>query len=422
MIKKILLQHLQERNLLVSLNYIERLLVEVKENLLNTDLIKIITGPRRAGKSVCGFLLLKNKNFAYVNFDDETLLKNYNEDELIEAIHQVYSGFEYIFFDEIQNIIGWELLVNKLHRRKYNLVITGSNARLLSKELASSLTGRYIAIEILPFGFKEICKIKTVSTDNIQTLTPSQRGEILSLAFTYLNSGGFPECVANQAIQKTYLDALFDSIIYKDVIKRFNIRNTNQISDLAVYLLSNFTNLFTYNNLCEELGFKSVTSVQKYIKYLEEPYLFITLSRYSYKTGIQHKTAKKSYIIDNGFIKARTIEFSPNYGRLLENLICIELIRRGFRPNIELFYYQTKNQLEIDFLIRKNIQTEMLIQVCYDISNPKTLKRELNALLVASCELNVSNLFLITWDIEQDYSENSTSIKIVPFWKFALQT
>jgi len=420
MIKNILLQHLHERNQLVSQNYIERLSEEEKKNLLETKLIKIITGPRRAGKSVCGFLLLKNSNFAYINFDDDTLLKNYNEDSLIEAIHQVYNGFQYIFFDEIQNIPNWELLVNKLFRRNYNIVLTGSNANLLSKELATSLTGRYLTIEILPFSFEEYCFFKLKKKIKSEYLIPSERGEILSLASNYLNNGGFPECIENPNIQKSYLSSLFDSIIYKDIVKRYNIRNANQMNELAMYFLTNYTNLYTFNSLSKELNFNSLTSVIKYTKYLEEPYLFVSLSRFSFKISSQNKSAKKCYIIDNGFIKARSFEFSPNYGRLLENLVFIELIRKKYRPDLELFYYKTKNNLEIDFLIRQNITIQAIIQVAYDLSNEKTLKREITALVTASKELNITNLILVSWDIEQIYIEKNLNIKIIPYWKFAI--
>jgi len=412
MIKDILLQHRHERDQFVSQNYIDRLSGDEKVKFLETSLIKIIVGPRRAGKSVCGFLLLRDRNFAYVNFDDEVLLKNYNEDSLIEAIHQVYTGFNYVFFDEI--------LVNKLHRRNYNIVLTGSNARLLSKELATSLTGRYVAIEIFPFSFKEYYYFKLKKEAEIENLIPSQKGEILSLAFDYLNDGGFPECINNQAIQKTYLSTLFDSIVYKDIVKRFNIRNTNQISDLAIFFLSNFTNSYTFNSICNELNFNSVTSVQKYTEYLEEPFLFVNLSRYSYKMGIQKKSARKTYIIDNGYIKARYFQFSPNYGRLLENLMCIELMRLGYMPDLELFYYKTKNDLEIDFVIRKNNMISALVQVAYDVSNQKTFYREINALSTAAKELKVDKLFLISWDFEQQHIVKDMTINILPYWKFAL--
>jgi predicted AAA+ superfamily ATPase len=347
-------------------------------------------------------------------------LKNYDEDSLIEAIHQVYNGFEYVFFDEIQNIPNWELLVNKLHRRNYNLILSGSNARLLSKELSTSLTGRYIAIEIFPFSLKEYCYLKLNNVPETENMLPSQKGEILSLAFNYLNDGGFPECVYNPAIQKTYLSTLFDSIIYKDIVKRFNIRNSNQISDLAIYLLSNFTCPYTFNSICDELNFNSVASVQKYSGYLEEPFLFVSLSRFSYKMTVQKKSARKSYIIDNGFIKARSFQFSPNYGRLLENLVCLELMRQGFLPNLELFYYRTKNDLEIDFIIRKNNIIIALLQVAYDISSQKTFKRETIALSTAAKELKVDQLYLISWDFEQKYEINNLNINVVPFWKFAL--
>jgi predicted AAA+ superfamily ATPase len=183
-------------------------------------------------------------------------------------------------------------------------------------------------------------------------------------------------------------------------------------------LLANYTNLFSFNQLKEDLSFNSVASVQKYIRFLSEPYLFINLTRYLSKVKLQQKSAKKSYIIDNGFIQASSFELSPNYGRLLENVIFIELLRRNFNPELDLFYYRTRNDREIDFVCRKGYLVEQLIQVCYDISNPKTLKREIDALTEASSELNCKNLLLINWNREEVMIKEDLNIKLIPAYKW----
>ncbi|MBU0489425.1 MAG: ATP-binding protein [Bacteroidetes bacterium] len=420
--KSILLQHKEERDLLAAGNYIERSSPDARSSFLESSLIKIITGPRRCGKSVYAFLLLQNTNFAYANFDDDQLLRNFKEDTFIEAIHQIYGDFSHVFFDEIQNLPNWELLVNKLHRRKYNVVLTGSNARMLSRELATALTGRYISMELMPFSLTEMIDWRYTGEVPASESTPKQRGEILSFALNYLKNGGFPESAINPELRKPYLSTLFDSVIYKDIVKRFNVRNASQLNDLAVYLLCNYSSLYSYQSLSRELQFRSVESLRKYIHFLEETYLFFSVPRFSFKMKTQDNSARKVYVIDNGFIAARSFEFSPNYGRLLENLVAIELLRRTSDEVYKLFYYRTTNNLEVDFLIKENNKIKSLIQVAWDISSPKTLKREVQALIKASQELQVNNLIIITWDDEKVIMEGQFTISVIPFWKFALFT
>ena len=166
------------------------------------------------------------------------------------------------------------------------------------------------------------------------------------------------------------------------------------------------------------MNFSSVSTVQKFVGYLSEPYLFLNLTRYSTKIKLQQKSPKKSYVIDNGFIQARSFELSPNNGRLLENLVFIELLRRSYKPELDLFYYKTRNDREIDFVCRKGHRVEQLIQVSYDITNPRTLKRELDALIEAADELNCENLLLITWDKEEVIKKNELEIKLLPASKW----
>ncbi len=412
LVKNIIIQQKEERDLLLSLKYINRLKEDAIADYLNSGLIKLITGPRRAGKSVLALQLLKNKKFAYLNFDDDLLLKNFDENTVIQTLNEVYSGYGYILLDEIQNLPNWELWVNKLYRRGANIVLTGSNSKLLSHELASALTGRFVQIAVFPFSFTEAIQVSNLKITDENDITPSQKGNILNFLANYLQNGGYPETVLNPTLLKNYLSSLFDSILLKDILKRFRIRQTQQLYDLANYLLTNYTNPYTSNQLKTELNFNSVTTVQKFIDYLEEPYLFVNLTRYSSKIKNQQKSPRKIYIIDNGFIKARSFELSPNFGRLLENLIFVELLRRNYRPGLDLFYYHTRNKREIDFLLRKGHRTEQLIQVCYDLSHQKTLKREISALKEASDELSCNRLLIITWDKEEIIESNGLRIEV----------
>lgn len=420
MIKGIIKQQHEERVILLNQHYIKRIDDALIADYLGIKLIKLITGPRRAGKSVLALQLLQDNNFAYLDFDDDLLLKHFDEDAVIQAINEIYFGYKYLLLDEIQNLPNWELWVNKLYRRGVNLIVTGSNAKLLSHEMASSLTGRYVQISVFPFSFAEVMRFHEIAIPTQTEPTPIEMGNILNQLNGYLLNGGFPETVLNPSILKNYLSSLFDSILLKDILKRFRIRQSQQLFDLSNYLLSNYTNPYSSNQLKTDLNFNSVSTVQKFLAYLEEPFLFLSLTRYTTKIKTQQKSPKKSYIIDNGFIKARSFELSPNYGRLLENLIFVELLRRNYRPELELFYYRTRNDREVDFVLRKGHSVDMLMQVCYDITNSKTLKREIDALAEASVELACTNLRLITWDKEEIIEKDGLKIQLIPAYKWLL--
>jgi predicted AAA+ superfamily ATPase len=421
MIKNIVLQQKEERDFLLSQDYIIRINEDERAAFLSSSLIKLISGPRRAGKSVYALQMLKNKSFAYLNFDDDLLLKNFDEDKIVQAINEIYNGFDYLLLDEIQNLEGWELWISKLYRRGWNLIITGSNANLLSNELATSLTGRFLQTTILPFSFKEFVKFDRKDLIfNGQILTPTQIGNTQASLHEYLIHGGFPEIINSKNVSRHYLSTLYDSVLLKDVLRRYKIRMPQQLYDLANYLLVNYSNSFTYNNLKDAMQMNSVATVQKFVGYLSEPFLFIGLPRYSPKLKHIQKSAWKNYVIDNGFISAKSFELSSNGGRLLENLVFVELLRRNYRAGIECFYYHTTNNKEVDFLLRKGNQIECLLQVSYDISNPKTLKREISALTQASSELGCKNLILISWNQEDTITSEGKTIEIIPAWKWLL--
>jgi len=417
-IKNIIYQQREERDSLLKHHYIMRTDVSVNAEYLSSGLIKLITGPRRAGKSVLSLQMLEGRNFAYLNFDDDQLLKHFDENKVIQSLNEIYPGYEYLLLDEIQNLPSWELWVSKLYRRGTNLVITGSNARLLSHEMATSLTGRYVQIEVFPFSLAEVLSCKGISVSENASHAPPETGSILGHLNNYLQYGGFPEIVLNQTLAKSYLSSLFDSVILKDIMRRFKIRQSQQLFDLANYLLTNYTNLYSFNQLKTDLNFNSVATVQKFTGYLSEPFLFQSLTRYSTKIKTQQKSTRKSYIIDTGFVYARSFELSPNSGRLLENVVFVELLRRHFKPGLDLFYYRTRNDREIDFLCRKGHVVEQLIQVCYDISYTKTLNREIAALLEAGSETNCKKLLLVTWDKEGLLERSGNAIELIPAWKW----
>lgn len=389
--KTTILNQRAERDELLSRPYQQRHTKYDADELLQNPLIKLITGPRRVGKSVFALLMLQGKNFAYLNFDDNQLLEKWNEDLVMSALDDVYPDYDFMLLDEIQNLPDWDLWVSKLYRRGKNLIITGSNAKMLSSEMATVLTGRYLQIEMLPFSLDETMNWRNISPDREE-----QAAQAIVLADDYMRNGGYPETIQARSITKSYLSTLFDSILLKDVAQRHKVRNTTDLYNLATYLLSNFCNPISANELAVELGLSSVATTKKFCDYLNEPYLFFYLPRFNNKLKLMNKAPKKVYVVDNGFVQSTAFNLSENLGRLLENQIFVELLRRGYIPGQTLFYYRTRNDKEIDFVTRKGAKVEQLIQVCYDMNSEKTRKREFDALIEAAEELHCDKLLVIT--------------------------
>lgn len=396
--KNIVLSQKEELKHLQSIQYIERVRYKDCLPLLGTDLIKLITGPRRAGKSVFAMQLLAGKSFGYLNFDDAKLLSEFDEEAVYDALREVYPDFEYLLLDEVQNLPNWDLWVSKLKRRGVNLVITGSNAKMLSSEMATVLTGRYVEIEILPFSPEE-ARLLYKSIDDMN--------------YEYLKCGGFPEVVKHRDIMSGYLSSLYDSIILKDIVHRYRVRKTDDLRNLADFLLENYGNQLSYNEIMRFLGLSSVNTVKKFCSYLSEPYLFFFLPRFDNKVKVMHNAPQKIYIVDNGFITAKSISLSENLGRMFENQVFVSLMRKGYKPGSGMFYYRTKSDKEIDFVTKAGSKIQALIQVSYDISNPKTREREFAALCDASIELNCDNLIVFTWSYDDIVEYKGKVIKCV---------
>lgn len=411
--KTTILNQRAERDELLSRSYQQRHTKYDADELLQNPLIKLITGPRRVGKSVFALLMLQGKNFAYLNFDDNQLLEKWDEDLAMSALDDVYPDYDFMLLDEIQNLPDWDLWVSKLYRRGKNLIITGSNAKMLSSEMATVLTGRYLPIEMLPFSLEETMSWKNISPDREE-----QEAQAIMLADDYMRNGGYPETITARSITKSYLSTLFDSILLKDVAQRHKVRNTNDLYNLATYLLSNFCNPISANELAGELGMSSVATTKKFCDYLNEPYLFLYLPRFNNKLKLMNKAPKKVYVVDNGFVQSTAFNLSENLGRLLENQVFVELLRRGYIPGQTLFYYRTRNDKEIDFVTRKGAKVEQLIQVCYDMTSEKTRKRELDALAEAAEELHCDKLLVITNLQEENIEWKRTAILVTSIQKF----
>lgn len=415
--KTILQNQRKERDELLSRPYLERRSNQDMDLLLNSHLIKLITGPRRVGKSTQALLMLRNRNFAYLNFDSQQLLDAWDADLVMRMLDDVYPGYEYLLLDEVQNLDAWDLWVSELYRFGKNLVITGSNAKMLSSEMATALTGKYLKVEMLPFSLEEFFDWNKL---DLSKLNHEQQADASALMDDYLRNGGYPEVVASRQLTRTYLDTLFDSIVWKDVAKRHSVRNVTDLNDLALYLVSNFCNPVSANELTEELGFSSVNTTKKFMDYLHEPYLFYYLPRYNNKLKLMKKAPRKVYVVDNGFVAAKAFSLSDNLGRLLENQVFVELLRQGYDTDKTMFYYRSRNDKEVDFVLRKGTHIEQLVQVCYDMSNAKTEKREVDSLIECAVELNCRNLVIVTNNDERCIEKDGYRIDVVPVAQWSI--
>lgn len=413
--KTILLNQRKERDELLSRPYLGRRNSQDNSLLLNSNLIKLITGPRRVGKSTQALLMLKDKNFAYLNFDNHSLLDAWNADIVMRMLDDVYPGYEYILLDEVQNLDAWDLWVSELYRLGKNLIITGSNARMLSSEMATVLTGKYLQVEMLPFSLEEFFDWNKL---DLHQLTDGNKTDYHVLIDDYLRNGGYPEVVASRQITRSYLDTLFDSIIWKDVAKRHNVRNVTDLNNLAMYLVSNFCSPLSINDLTTELGFLSVNTTKKYMDYLHEPYLFYYLSRYNNKLKLMKKAPRKVYIVDNGFVASKAFSISDNLGRLLENQVFIELLRRGYNVEKTMFYYRSRNDKEVDFVLRNGTKIENLVQVCFEMTNAKTEKREVDSIIECAGELRCDNLVIVTNNEKRIIEKDGYKIIVLPINEF----
>ena len=360
----------------------------------DSHLIQVVSGVRRCGKSVLIYKLLQGKEFGYVNFDDDRLLK-VEPNEILAGLYQIYGKqLQILFLDEIQNLEHWELFVNRLHRADFKIFLTGSNAKLLAKEMATHLTGRHRTVELFPFSFKEFLLAKNFHEDIGSTRGRSLAAQLLQ---EYLQLGGFPEIVLGREEPMLYLRELYRRIVERDIVSRYNVAYKKTLKEIAYTIISNPGKQVSYGKMRRQFGLGSDHTVKNYLSYLEEAYLMATVSKFSFKPVEIEKSEKKTYGIDTGMLTAMSVQSGRDFGQIYENAVVLELLRRqAYFPALEIYYWKSPEQEEVDFVLRENKKVTGLIQVCYEFKNETTKKRELHALLKASKNLHCTNLLIIT--------------------------
>lgn len=412
--REILLSQKKERDILLQKPTTARESLVQTRQTMDNQLIKVVIGPRRAGKSTFALQLLVDKNFSYINFDDERLQNITDTDELLQNMTAVYGQTPFVFFDEIQNLPRWELLVNRLQRQGIRLVITGSNSQLLSGELATHLTGRYLEHTILPFSFGEFLSAKKIDPKPLQT--KQDQGLILKYLDDFFLQGGFPEIVVDGISASPYLKTLYENILFKDIVKRYKVRFIKQLSDLGNYLMTNHCGHMTYTSLMKFLDLRSVHTLQNFTEYLCRAYLIFLVNRFSTTLKTQIKSSKKVYGFDQGMVGAVKFQHFDDTAKILENIVAIELVRR----KKDFFYYFTRNNKEVDFLVKKGLQAEQLIQVCYDPADPSTRQREIQALMTASEEVGCNDMVVLTISQKGIEPVGKKQVRFIPVWEWLL--
>lgn len=415
-IEKVLLEQQDELEALEG----EVLIHRPEEDLinLNSKLAQVVIGVRRSGKSTLCFNALRKAgvHYAYVNFDDERLeeLETQDLDNVLQTLYKINGGFDYLFLDEIQNIGGWPLFVNRLLRQRIHIIITGSNAKLLSTELATHLTGRHHKIELFPFSFKDWCSIKEV---DYTRLTTKNKG-LLSKAYEeYFRQGGFPELISGEEKPKEYISALIDNIISQDIKKRYKIRNIDALKRLTHHILNETPTLIVKGTLQSIIGIKSERTLGNYLMYLNQTYLISTISKYSSRSRERYRN-EKSFAIDVAFMDKRENALSgDNLGWRLETIVYLELLRRKAGTGNDIYYYQDRSA-EADFVVCNGNKTLAVYQVSYDISSEKTKKREIKGCIAGAKATKCDNVILITDHESEIIEEGGYTIKVVPIWEW----
>ena len=413
--EKVMLQVLEEQKVEMESYKSQQWISRKEESMFEfgSNLAQVVIGVRRSGKStLCHKVLKEHKvKYAYANLDDDRMANMQTEDMnvLLSCIYQVYgTDIRYIFFDEIQNVDGWHLLVNRLLRSNVCIFVTGSNAKLLSGELSTHLTGRYNEIRLYPFSFSEYCAYNKVNVDSITTKADAERKQAF---MEYVNEGGFPEMQLLHN-KRGYIQSLLDAVLLKDIRQRFNVRDVDALRKIAYMLISNVCQTVNYGEMSKLLGMSDKT-LKKYVGYLQQAFLIQLLPKFSYKSR-ERITGEKAYIVDTGFENNRNNSMAgENLGRRLENVVYIELLRRCSKNFQDVYYYKpTSRSKEVDFVVCTQNRVDELVQVAFDIEKPKVFDRETSALLQASDALHCDNLTLITYASSSDVDVNGKTIHV----------
>lgn len=417
-LERVLLDQKEELEALRNKSFCHRL--EESQIDLNSNLAQVVIGVRRSGKStLCFNALEKSKvRYAYVNLDDENLygltVKDMND--ILQVFYSIYGNFTHLFLDEIQNIKGWHLFVNRMLRKGMHVLLTGSNSKLLSGELASHLTGRHHTIKLLPFSFRDWCNYNGIAT---APLTTKNMGILMGAFDKYLRQGGFPELLIERN-HTSYIDSLFHNIITQDIQKRFNVKYIDSLERLAGHLLNISPAIIVKDKLQEQFGFKSHHTLGNYLSYLAQTYLVCKVSKYSTKSR-ERSVAEKAYAIDVAFMNKRENALAgENLGWRLETIVYLELRRRIKKEEEDIYYFDNGNT-EADFIVCNGNKATGVYQVSYNIENPKTRRREVNGAITAAKTTKCSNVYILTDHQSETIVQNGIKIKAMPVWEWIVR-
>lgn len=413
---------------MVNLEGLKKIIVENQQHIADVKIRErqigfekqanyVFTGPRRAGKTFCLYQIIQTKHtttddFLFINFEDERLIEfDYHDfDLLLEAYYQLFEGKPVLFFDEIQNIPGWEKFCRRMADNGHKLYITGSNANMLSAEIATTLGGRFLIKEISPLSFKEFLQFNDIVLQKHFQYT-GQKTEVVKHMEQFLTYGGLPECI-KYSDKRSYLSNIFQKVFYGDIIARYKLKNDFALKMLIKKIAESVNNETSFNrikNIINSTGIKVGTATLiEYFNYLEDSFLVFSIKNYASKFT-ERETKKKFYFIDTGVLNLFLIKQDS---KLLENAVYLAL-KKSYAS--EIYYY--KRKYETDFYVPESGQ---LIQVCYSIKDYETKHRELNALKAAMNDLNLKESLIITYDEEEEITDNEFDIKVVPFWKWVL--
>ena len=408
---------LEQQEILHAQNkrYVQRY---IADEWLQTSEILIISGIRRCGKSVLMQQIrdrLVEKDF-FFNFDDERLA-NFKLDDfqkLQECFVELFGEQHTYYFDEIQNIEGWERFVRRLYNAGNKIVITGSNARMLSRELGTHLTGRYIQVEIYPFSFQEYLAMNEIPVNAKTLYTTTGRATMVKSFVKYMECGGFPKFLQDGSV--SYLTSLYESIIYRDILTRNGLTNEKEMLEMMFYLASNATKRVTYSSLGKVVGIQHPDTIKNYLEYIQQTYLISQLFRYDPSVKKQMMSPKKIYFVDNAIIKRIGFNATENNGVFLENLVFIELKRRGW----DVYYYADKK--ECDFIVRKGLHISDASQVTLKMDSPQTREREIAGVREAMQAYSLSKGYILTFEGKETINfDDGTIVEVVPVWEWILQ-
>jgi predicted AAA+ superfamily ATPase len=378
----------------------------------------VISGLRRVGKSTLLAQFahrLGEEYFYYVNFEDDRFLGFQAEDanDLYQALVELFGERLVFIIDEVQNVTGWEHFVRRFMDQGIKFFITGSNASLLSRELGTRLTGRYVPVELFPFSFVEFLHFKGYTIPNLTRLTTIEKASLQQTLDEYLRLGGIPDPLKYPELP--LLRSLYDDILYRDIATRYRIEEVRALKELAFYLMSNPTSQISFNKLKEQFRLGSVNTIKNYIEYMENSWLIFTMNVFAYSVKRQQIAAKKIYSIDTGLVNAIGFSFSPNTGKLMENTAFLELRRKTH----EIYYYTTPAGYEVDFYLPESGQ---LVQVAQSMDNPMTREREIRALADAMGALGLSSGLILTDSNSEAITRNGFTITIRSLAEWLLES